>query len=175
MTDREPAWNTTHLRAGDQMQVRAYKSDGTCYRWWTATVETVAPDEFVLVTPVGHPIQDPGGNFVSENALRVLYWPGKWYSLLEAYTPGGKLAELYVNISSPVEIDGLEMRFTDYELDVSRIPPHQARLEDEDEFQEAAAEYGYSEEFRRECYQVAREAIELANTWVAQGMPRSEA
>jgi len=171
MTEREGAWNATHLRVGDQMRVSAYKSDGTCYRWWTATVESVRPDQFTLVTPVGHPIEDPGGSFVSPNALRVFYWPGKWYSLLEAYAPDGALVEIYVNISSPVEIDGLEMRFTDYELDVSRRPPDEARLEDEDEFEEAAAEYGYSEEFQRACYQVAREALDLANRWVVRGMP----
>jgi len=174
MTEREWAWNTTHLRVGDCVRVRAHKSDGTCYRWWTATVESVAADQLTLVTPAGHPIEDPGGNFVSPNALRVFYWPGKWYSLLEAHTPSGELAEIYVNISSPVEIDGLQMRFTDYELDVSRRPPREALLEDEDEFEEAAVEYGYSEEFQRTCYAVAAEAIDLANRWVAGGMPQCQ-
>jgi protein associated with RNAse G/E len=159
------------MQIGDRVQVKAHKSDGTCYRWWTGTVESVGPDELVLVTPVGHPIEDPGGNFISPNALRVFYWPAKWYCLLEAYAPSGELTELYVNINSPIEIDGLRMSFTDYELDVSRRPPGEARLEDEDEFQEAAAEYGYSEEFQRACYEVAREALDLANRWVARGMP----
>jgi protein associated with RNAse G/E len=171
MTECEGGWNAAHLRTGDCVRVRAYKSDGTCYRWWTATVETVAPDELALVSPAGHLIQDPGGDFRSKHALRVFYWPGKWYSLLEAYTPSGELAEIYVNISSPVEIDDLQMRFTDYELDVSRLPPGEAQLEDEDEFQEAVVEYGYSEEFQRACYEVAREALDLANGWEGRGMP----
>lgn len=161
------------MKPGDRVQVKAYKSDGTCYRWWTATVESVAADQLVLVTPVGHLIEDPGDSFVSPNALRVFYWPGKWYCLLEAYTPDGELAEIYVNISSPMEIEGLEMRFTDYELDVSRRPPGEAQLLDEDEFEEAVVEYGYSEEFQRTCYQVAAEAMGLANRWVSRGMPTS--
>ncbi|MFN2240728.1 MAG: DUF402 domain-containing protein [Anaerolineae bacterium] len=163
------------MKPGDRVQVRAYKSDGTCYRWWTATVETEKPDELVIVTPPGHWIGGVDGGITSENALRVFYWSGKWYSLLEAYTPSGELAELYVNISSPVEIDGLVMRFTDLELDVSRRPPDAAELVDEDEFQEAAIEYGYSEEFQRTCYEVAREALDLANRWVARGIPASGA
>ena len=129
-------------------------------------------DKFTLVTPPGHWVDGVDGGFASENALRVYYWPGRWYCLLEAYTPGGELAEIYVNINSPVEIEGSQMRFTDYELDVSRRLPGEARLEDEDEFLEAAAEYGYSEEFQRACYEVAREALDLANGWVAGGMPR---
>jgi protein associated with RNAse G/E len=175
MTDHKGSWKTTRMRIGDCVRVRAYKSDGTCYRWWTATVESVAPDQLTLVTPVGHPIEDPGGNFVSPNALRVFYWPGKWYCLLEAYAPDGELAEIYVNINSPAEIQGLQMSFTDYELDVSRRPPHKARLEDEDEFQEAVSLYGYSEEFQRVCYETAQEALDLANGWVARGMPADEA
>jgi protein associated with RNAse G/E len=164
-------WNTTQTKPGDRVHVRAYKAGGTCYRWWTAIVEIANPDELVLVTPVGHLIEDPGDSFVSPNALRVFYWPGKWYSLLEAYAPDGKLVEIYVNISSPVETDGLQMCFTDHELDVTRRPPGEAELVDEDEFQEAAIEYGYSEEFQRACYAAAREALDLANGWVARGMP----
>ena len=159
------------MQIGDRVQVRAYKSDGACYRWWTATVESVGPDELVLVTPVGHPIEDPDGSFVSGHALRGYYWPGKWYCLLEAYNPDGELAEIYVNINSPVQIEGSLLRFTDYELDVSRRPLGEAELVDQDEFQQAAVEYGYSEEFQRACYEAAQEAIELANHWVARGMP----
>ena len=171
MTDRKTAWPAAQMKPGDLVQVSAYKSGGACYRWWTATVETVGPDKLTLVTPVRDLIEGVDGGIISENALRAFYWPGKWYSLLEAYTPSGELAEIYVNISSPVEIDGLEMRFTDLELDVSRRPPDKAELVDEDEFQEAAIEYGYSAEFQRACYQAAREALDLANRWVARGMP----
>jgi hypothetical protein len=97
-------------------------------------------------------------------------------SLLPAI--GGKRvldAEIYVNISSPVEIKDSEIRFTDYELDVSRNPPHAARIVDEDEFLEAVSRYGYSEDFQQACYQVAREAIQVATGWVAEGMPTAQA
>lgn len=159
------------MRIGDRVQVRAHKSDGACYRWWTATVESVTPGELTLVTPVGRLIEGIDGNLVSENALRVHYWADRWYCLLEAYTPEGKLAEIYVNINSPIEIEDLQVCFTDYELDVIRRPPGEAELVDEDEFQEAAVEYGYSEAFQRACYEVAQEALDLANRWVGRGMP----
>ena len=159
------------MRVGDSVQVRAYKSDGTCYRWWYAAVEAVEPDKLVLVTPYGHLVEAHDADWVSEYAIRAYYWPDRWYSLLEAYTADGELAEVYVNIGSPAVIEDSQVRFTDYELDVSRRPPGDARLEDEDEFQEAAAKYGYSEEFQRTCYEVTREALDLANHWVARGMP----
>jgi protein associated with RNAse G/E len=159
------------MRVGDRVRVRAYKSDGTCYRWWTGTVEAVERDHVVVVTPVGHWVEDIGGGWASKWAIRGIYWFEREYSLLEVYAPDGRLHEVYVNIGSPVEIEEGELRFTDYELDVSRMPPHGARIEDEDEFREAAARYGYSEAFQEACYEVAREAVGLANGWVGQGMP----
>lgn len=90
--------------------------------------------------------------------------------LPEAGQPQCRLVEIYVNINSPVEIGQQEIRFTDYELDVSREPPHGARIVDQDEFAEAAARYGYSPTFQEACYRTAREAVELADRWVARGM-----
>lgn len=90
--------------------------------------------------------------------------------LLQVHTPRG-VSEIRANGRSPAQITDSQVRSTYYELDVSRVPPGEAELMDEDEFQEAALEYGYSEEFQQACYQVAREAIDLANRWVGRGMP----
>jgi protein associated with RNAse G/E len=163
------------MQIGERVQVGAYKSDGTCYRWWYATVEAVETDKVVVVTPVGHRVEDIGGAWASEYAIRAFYWLDRGYSLLEVYAPDGKLVEIYVNISSAVEIEDSQMRFTDYELDVSRKPPHKARIVDEEEFLEAVSKYAYSQEFQQACYQAAREAVGVANTWVARGMPTIEA
>jgi len=42
---------------------------------------------------------------------------------LEVYRPDGELEEIYVNIGSPVEVTGLQLHITDYELDVVLQPP----------------------------------------------------
>lgn len=159
------------MQVGDRVQVRAYKSDGTCYRWWHSTVEAVETGQVVLLSPVGQRVQDISGAWTSEHAIRTFYWPDRWYSLSEVYAPTGRLVEIFVNINSPPEVDGSQMGFTDYELDVTREPPHKARIVDQDEFVEAAAKYGYPEEFQQACYEVAREALEVADRWVARGMP----
>jgi protein associated with RNAse G/E len=159
------------MQIAGKVQVRAYKADGTCYRWWYATVEAVETDRVVVITPVGHQVEDVSGGWASEYAIRGFYWLDRWYSLLEVYAPDGRLEEVYVNIGSPVEIEDSQMRFTDYELDVIWKPPHGARIVDEDEFLEAAPRYGYSKELQRACYEAVREAVAVANHWVAKGMP----
>jgi protein associated with RNAse G/E len=162
------------MQIGDLVQVRAYKSDGTCYRWWYATVEAIGAHEIILVTPVGHRVEDVGGDWATEVAIRAFHWLDRPYSLLEAYAADGTLREIYVNISSATEIAGAQIRFTDHELDVSRVPPDAARIVDEAEFLEAALRYGYSEEFQEACYRAAREAMALGDRWVAKGMPAVE-
>ncbi len=161
------------MEIGDKVRIRVYKEDGTCYRWWSATVESVRRDQIVVVTPAGHRVGSIDGGWTSEYAIRAFYWPDRRYSLLEVYTPDGTLEEIFVNINSPVEITDGEIRFTDYELDVSRMPPDPARVVDEDEFLEAASRYGYSEDFRQACYAVAREAVELADSWAPRQAPTS--
>jgi protein associated with RNAse G/E len=162
------------MQIGDKIQVKAYKSDGTCYRWWQGTVESVDPDEVVVVTPVGHWVGAIGGGWSSRYAIRAYHWRNRWYSLLEVYTADGRLDQIYVNINSPVEIEDSQIKFTDYELDVSRKLPEAARIVDEDEFREAAAQYGYSAEFQQTCYHVARGAMAVADRWVAKGPPTIE-
>lgn len=122
------------MQVGDRIQVRAYKSDGTCYRWWYATVESVETDRIVVINPVGHRVDDISGAWASECAIRAFYWLNRWYSLIKMYAPTGGLEEIHVNISSPVEVADKQMRFTDYELDISRKPPLKARIVDGDDF-----------------------------------------
>ncbi len=151
--------------------MRAYKSDGTCYRWWRADVESVTADQLVLVTQPGHHVEDrQRGGFISKYGIRTYIWPDVWYHLMEVYSANGELYEIYVNINSPIEMDGSALCFTDYELDISRKPPEPARLVDEDEFKEAIELYGYTKPFIAKCYQVAEEARSLADGWKIRGM-----
>jgi protein associated with RNAse G/E len=120
-------------------------------------------------------VEGVDGGWTSQYAIRAYYWPDRPYNVLEVYAPDGRLVEIYVNISSPAVIGHSRVSFTDYELDVSRRPPDTARLEDEDEFREAASRYDYSDAFQKTCYRLAGEAIKLANNWVALGLPATEA
>ena len=159
------------MQIGEQLQVKAYKADGTCYRWWPATIEIVTEDLIVTSAPIGKRVEGIGGGWVSDTAIRTFYWLAKPYSLLEVYQADGQLAEIYVNINSLVEIKPGQLSYIDYELDVTLQPPLAARIVDEDEFAEAVIKYGYTAEFQAFCYQAAHEAVEVANSWRAGGMP----
>jgi protein associated with RNAse G/E len=138
-------------------------------------VEAVALNQVVTISPAGHRVEGLEGGWASRHTIRAFYWGDRPYSLLEAYAPDGRLEEIYVNIGSPAEFGETGIRFTDHELDVSRRPPDAARIVDQDEFRVAAAAYGYSPAFQASCHQVAREAVALADGWVARGMPAFDA
>ncbi len=158
------------MQIGDQIQVKAYKSDGTCYRWWRATVEAIEEDVIMTIAPAGKRVEAINGGWISAGAIRTFYWLYKPYSLLEVYTSDGRLGEIYVNINSLIQIEPGQLSYVDYELDVTLRPPGVARIVDQDEFAEAVGMYGYTAEFQQFCYQAAEEAVQLANQWVAKGM-----
>ena len=97
------------MHISECVQIKAHKSDGTCYRWWQATVEAVAPDHVVLVTPAGHRVEDIGGGWTSQWAIRSYYWPGRRYSLLEVYTPDGRLVYFHRHSVVGNGFDGLSV------------------------------------------------------------------
>jgi len=157
------------VQIGEQIQVKAYKSDGACYRWWRATVEAIEEDRIVTVAPAGKRVEALNGGWISTGAIRTFYWLHKPYSLLEIYSLAGELGEIYVNINSLVQIEPGQISYVDYELDVTLQPPGVARIVDQDEFAEAVLLYGYTNEFQQFFYQAAEEAVHLANGWVAKG------
>jgi len=159
------------LLPGQVVRVSAFKADGTRYRTWQASVESTAADRLVLIAPAGHVVHALGGDWLSPWAIRAVYWPGRHFALLEVFSADGQIEELYANIASPVRIDGNDVWFTDHEIDVSLRPPGPARIVDEDEFAEAAARYGYSDDFQQECYRAAGEAVEIIRGWIPGAMP----
>jgi protein associated with RNAse G/E len=161
------------MKIGDTIHIRACKTDGTVYRSWYTTIESVDAETVVTVSPAGSLVIDKTklGDHPIKHHLRSYYWFDKYYNLIEVFDADGQLVEIYINIASPPEFEDEVMSFKDHELDVVRDMPGQAKLIDEDEFAEAAVKYHYSKEFQEKMYSAAEEAIELANHWKAQPAP----
>jgi len=160
------------MKAGDKIILRAYKSDGTCYRWHDSYVEKIQENCVIIVGGPGRRIHQPDGGFVAEYTIRSYLWLDKPISLLELFDEAGELLELYANINSPVVVAENEVSYTDYELDVVLKPGHSAVIVDEDEFDDAIVKFGYSKAFQQQCYQVALDAVDLVEGWSAGMMPK---
>ena len=160
------------MKVGELINVQARKTDGTVYRSWQATIESVTTDSIVTIAPAGSAVFNiKGENYPIRHHYRSYYWFDKFYNLIEIFEPSGELFHIYINIAAPPEFEDGLMSFKDHELDVSRYVPKPAELVDEDEFAEAAVKYQYSKEFQEKMYAAANEALELANHWQARPIP----
>lgn len=159
-------------KIGDVIHVQACKADGTVYRSWNATIESVHSDSLVTIAPAGSSVFNiKGEDYPTVHHYRAYYWFDKFYNLLEVFETDGKLVHIYLNIASPPEFKNGGMSFKDHELDISKVLPNPARLVDEDEFAEAVTKYNYSSEFQEQMYAVAREALQIAENWQAKPCP----
>lgn len=160
------------MKIGDLIHVRACKADGTVYRSWHTTIESVGTDWIVTISPFNSAIFDLArGRSFTKHILRSYYWFNKFYNLVEVFSPDGVLEKIYLNLASLPRFEHGCMSFTDYELDVSKMPHEPARLLDEDEFAEAILQYHYTEEFQHEIHLAAGEAMRLADVWQAKPVP----
>lgn len=161
-----------NIKVRDIIEAHACKTDGTIYRTWKATVESVNADSLVTISPAGSSVFNiKGEDYPLLHHYRAYYWFDRFYNLLEVFETDGRLAHIYLNIASPPEFKDGIMSFKDHELDVSKVLPQPAKLVDEDEFAEAVVKYNYSTEFQEKMYATAREALELAENWRAKPCP----
>ena len=163
-----------NLKVGEIIPVHACKADGVTYRNWTAVVESATDDVIITIGLAGSPVFNADGRtFHIEHHLRAYYWFDRYYNLIEVFETNGNLLEIYINIASPPEWTNGLLKFKDHELDISKYPPKPAEIVDEDEFAEAVVKYGYSSEFQKQMYAVAKGALEIAENWQAKPCPIS--
>lgn len=162
------------MRAGDAIEIRAMKNDGTIYRWWHATVESAAADRIVTINRAGDEVHGPCGGWMMKHCTRTYYWLNRPYNLAEVYQQDGRLKQIYIHIASPANLVNRAIIYIDHELDVVKRPGQALCIRDEDEFAEACSTYGYTTEFQGLCRNAVQEALTVARTWRSSGAPRAQ-
>ena len=100
--------------------------------------------------PAGTAFRRPGMEFVSTN-MQVTLIPRAGWWVATFHGPGGKTwadlddapVDVYVDMTTPAEIDGLTVRCVDLDLDVIRGDNGHVIVDDEDEFAEHQVAFGY--------------------------------
>lgn len=167
----KPGSGVPRLRPGDVIETRVLKADGHLYRSWHSRIESIDERGVVACTRRGERVKGPGGGWPSKHHWRHVYWFDRPYNLTELYEPDGRLKQVYIDIASPPALAGQTLVYTDHELDVVVRGQKAPYVVDQDEFEEAAVRYGYSERFQEACWQAVDEALKLAATWSTGGSP----
>lgn len=157
------------INPGQRIGIRALKSSGKPYRWWEAAVESCDSNHVTVLNETGEPVNGSPRGWTSKYHIRTTFWFGRPYNLVEMYKSDGRLKQLYVHIASPPRWDGDTLVYRDLELDVIKRPGQPIRVADEDEFQAAALEFGYSPDFQDACRRAVEEAICLVENWRPAG------
>lgn len=163
--------NTTPLAGivpGDRLNIQGKHADGTVYRWWSATVEAVSDSGIVAVWPVGtrFSANNPEEQRSARRRGRAHFWLDRWYDIVEVYDANDQLGAIFADICAPAIVEGHRLSYVDHELDVVQYRGQPAFIEDEDEFAEAAHQYGYSREFQDHCRRVTANLLEIVERWV---------
>jgi len=164
----------TDVRPGDEIVVRALKADGTVYRRWRATVESVAADHIITINRIGDPVDDVERFWSHRQHSRNIYWFDRPFNLAEVYEVDGRLKQLYIHIATPATIRDHTLEYTDHELDVVKRGSGPPRVLDKDEFAAAATAYGYSRTFRAACWKAVSQAMKLIKSWKPAGWPSNQ-
>jgi protein associated with RNAse G/E len=162
------------MQPGDLITVHALRADGRWYRRWQTTVESVTDTCVITFSPDNSTVEDTSrGAYTQLRALRTYYWLDRPYNLIEVIHAEGSIGEIYVNVASAPRFTDGEMHYVDHELDVSKLAGQPARIVDQDEFEAAVAQYGYTATFQEQCWRAAEEARLLAETWEARRVART--
>jgi predicted RNA-binding protein associated with RNAse of E/G family len=129
------------------------------------------PAGSVVETRPGQWVEASRGGWVTRYRTRGYFWYGRSLALLEVFDAEDRLVELYVHVVSGVRRDEAGIHYTDHELDVVQPAGQAAFVDDEDEFAEAVARYGYTPDFQAACRAACAAAAALIADWPVGAAP----
>jgi protein associated with RNAse G/E len=171
---------------GQQIQINGTFYDGTPH--WQHGAFLVLERDGVIITQTapGTEVTTERGAWSSPYAARGHYWTERWFNVIrldyafgarnsQLLRPGtadqaqgpkhSRLRGFYCNIATPAEFDGVNLHYTDLQLDVFVDAQEDGslrhRLLDEDEFEEAQRRFAYPESLVRNARQAVDEVVAM--------------
>lgn len=92
------------------------------------------------------------------------YWLDRWYNVFRFSGPNNALSCFYCNINMPPKFADGVLSYVDLDIDVLVEPNFRFQILDQDEFEENAIRYNYSDDLRRETMKALEELVSLIKT-----------
>jgi len=130
-----------------------------------AAARVYADDEQVVLRAVWRhrPWREGALTLDTGGILMERYYPGRWFNVMDLYSPTGVLLGWYCNITRPAEVSAAAIRWSDLALDLLVLPGGAAQELDRDEF----AALALSDAERH----AAEETLAMLQAWVREGRP----
>ncbi len=154
----EIALNPPH----SSVQVQVRKFDGSLHRCWGATLFSMEGSLLILDARFEEEVQHPLMGLIERGTLSLeYYWLDRWYNVFRFLTPQGELRNYYCNVNVPPAFDGRILSYVDLDIDILVEPDLSYKVLDEDEFEENAARYRYTQQVKDEAKRAVAQLIEL--------------
>lgn len=138
------------------------KYDGSINYRWQAQIEYVRDNLFILYTPTGTPFSGRrAGTF--PQACRIYCWTDHWFNVEQFYLNDNGHSGIwhYVNLGTPVTVEGQTLSYVDLDLDLSMDNQWNVKLLDEDEFAAHRVRFNYPSHVVQRVRQAEQEVRKL--------------
>lgn len=145
--------STCEVRTFTAMLVHSTKYDGSLHYQYPTQIVRSEPGLIVLYGPPGTPIHGYRGDYLATHHALEFYWADRDYNLHVLWHADWRPRMHYVNIATPASWEDDTLRFVDLDLDIIwRAASGEIVLDDEDEFAEHQARFGYPTDLIERCW-----------------------
>lgn len=145
--------------------VRVLKHDGAEYRRWKASLSCHEGDLIVLDAKFDVDVTHEVLGHVQRGTRTVeYYWLGRWYNVFRFLKDDGSTRLWYCNVNTPPRFQDGTLTYVDLDVDVLVQPDFSFQVLDTEEFEANAADYGYSDEEKRQAENAIADLIGLIET-----------
>lgn len=133
------------LQKGASVIVCSFKKDGSFHRLWENTIVVEQTENYIIVGNSKAMVTESDGRYweAREPAITI-FFNHAWYNVIAMIRPTG--VHYYINIASPYLIQGDNITYIDFDLDVAMNPTNQIKILDEGEYLRHQESMNYSKD-----------------------------
>lgn len=142
--------------------VRVLKHDGSDSRQWRAAIRTQADNLLVLDAEFEIEVTHESLGTIPKGTRTIeYYWFYRWYNVFQFLTNDGRTRLFYCNINMPPALKAGVLTYVDLDIDVLVDADLSYRVLDENEFEENAKLFGYSDETKEKAHEAVEELKQM--------------
>lgn len=149
-----------NIKKGDRLKIECYKHNGYLDRTSDeATVIYVDKDSLVVANNHTKLTEHDGKSHTTNEPAVLFFYKNKWYNIIGQLKKNGLF--YYCNIATPYIIDGKNIKYIDYDLDLRVFPDGGFKVLDRNEYRYHKKIMRYTKELDLIIEKSLQELIEL--------------
>lgn len=140
--------------------INSRKFDNTIHRSWECSLIEETPDYWLFLGKFKNEIQHSELGIIRRGTVSYEYYQKeKWFNIFRFHEPEGELKFYYCNINMPPSFKKNVLDYIDLDIDILVQKDFSFRILDQDEFQQNAKTFGYSDEIKSKIQQTIHEVL----------------